>query len=70
VKKEYTRGLRMILKSEFKVKNKITTIGELAVLVLRYSFGIVNWRLEEKINICRETRKVVTMYKMRYPKAI
>jgi hypothetical protein len=28
-------------------KNKITAIGALAIPVLRYSFGIINWRLEE-----------------------
>jgi len=37
----------MILKSELNVKNKITTIGVLPVPVLRYSFGVVNWRLKE-----------------------
>jgi hypothetical protein len=28
-------------------KNKITAIGALAVTVLRYSLGIINWRSEE-----------------------
>jgi len=36
----------MILKSELRAKSKITEIGELAVPVLRYSFGIIDWRLE------------------------
>jgi hypothetical protein len=45
--KEYTRRLRMILKSELNSRNKITAIGTLAVPVLRYSFDIINWRLEE-----------------------
>jgi hypothetical protein len=45
LKKEYTRRLRMILKSELNAKNKITAIGALAVPVLRYSFGMINWRL-------------------------
>jgi hypothetical protein len=35
LKKEYTRRLRMILKSELNAKNKITAIGTLAVPVLR-----------------------------------
>jgi hypothetical protein len=35
LKKEYTRRLRMILKSEFQAKNKIRAIGALAVPVLR-----------------------------------
>ena len=49
--------------------NKITAIGELAVPVLRYSFGIINWRIEEIKKIDRETRKMLTMYKMHHPKA-
>ena len=47
LKKEYSRRLRMILKSELNDRNKITAIGALAVPVLRYSFGIINWRIEE-----------------------
>ena len=47
LKKEYSRKLRMILKSELNARNKITAIGALAVPVLRYSFGIINWRIEE-----------------------
>jgi hypothetical protein len=44
---ECTRRLRMILKSELNAKNKITAIGALAIPVSRYSFGIINWRLDE-----------------------
>ena len=47
LKQEYSRRLRMILKSELNARNKITAIGALAVSVLRYSFGIINWRIEE-----------------------
>jgi hypothetical protein len=36
----------MILNSELRAKSKITAIGALGVPVLRYSFGIINWRLE------------------------
>jgi hypothetical protein len=38
----------MILKSELNTRNKITAIGALAVPVLRYSFGIINWRIKDK----------------------
>jgi len=41
------RRLRMILKSELNARNKITAIGALAVPVLRYSFGVINWRIED-----------------------
>jgi len=34
----------MILKSELNARNKITGTVVLAVPVLRYSFGIINWR--------------------------
>ena len=59
----------MILKSELYAKNKITSIEALAVPVLRYSFGIINWRIEEIKQIDGKTRKVLTMYKMHHPKA-
>src|SRR5215469_15712677 len=69
LKQEYKRRLRMILKSELKARNKITAIRALAVPVLRYSFGIINWRIEEIKQIDRKTRKMLTMYKMHHPKA-
>ena len=47
LKLEYSMRLRMILKSELNSRNKITAMGALAVPVLRYSFGIINWRTEE-----------------------
>jgi hypothetical protein len=34
---------------------------------LRYSFGIINWRIEDKI-IVRKIRKMLTMYKVHHPK--
>jgi hypothetical protein len=69
LKQEHNRPLRMILKSEHNARNKITAIGVLAVPVLRYSFGVINWRLEEIKQIDRKTRKMQTMYKMHHPKA-
>jgi hypothetical protein len=58
----------MILKSEMNVRNKTTAIGALAVPVLRYSFGIINWRIEEIKQIDRKTRKMLIVYKMHHPK--
>ena len=68
LKEEYVRRLRMIVKSELNARNKITAIGSLAVPVLRYSFGIINWRIEEIKQTDRKTRKML-MYKMHHPKA-
>ena len=47
LKQEYSRRLRMILKSELNARNKITATGALAVPVFRYSFGLINQRIEE-----------------------
>jgi hypothetical protein len=60
--------MMMMLKSALNAKNKITVIGALAVPVLRDSFGIINWRSEEIRKFDRKTRKVLTMYKLHYPK--
>ena len=40
-------------------KNKITATGALAVPVLRYSFGTINWRAEK----ITQTRKILTITK-------
>jgi hypothetical protein len=61
LKQEYRRRLRMILKSELNARNKITAIGAIAVLILRYSFGMINWRMEEIKQIDGKTRKMLTM---------
>jgi hypothetical protein len=37
----------MILNSELNIRNKFMAIGALVAPVLRYSFGMINWRLEE-----------------------
>ena len=44
LKKEYLRRLRLVLGTELSAKIKIQAVGSLAVPVLRYSFGIVNWQ--------------------------
>jgi hypothetical protein len=59
----------MVLKSKLNAKNTGTVIGALAVPVLRYSFAIINWRLEEIRKVDRKTRKILTLYKMHYSKA-
>jgi hypothetical protein len=46
LKKEYVGKLRLILNTELSAKNKMQATGSLAVPVLRYSFGIINWYQE------------------------
>jgi len=58
----------MILKADLNARNKITATGALVVPVLRDSFGTINWRIEEIKKIDRNTRKMLTMYKMHHTK--
>ena len=67
LQQEYRRRLRMILKLELNAKNKITVIGALVVPILRYGFGIINWRNEEIKQIDGKTRKMLTVYKKHHP---
>jgi hypothetical protein len=66
MKERLKQKYRRILKSEVKARNKIAAIGALAVPVLRYSFGIINWRIEEIKQTDRKTRMMLTMYKMHH----
>jgi hypothetical protein len=50
LKKEKTRSLRNTMKSELNAKYKITAIGTLGVILLRFTFGVINWRLEDYKN--------------------
>ena len=69
LKKEYLRRLRLVLGTELSAKNKILAIGSMAVPVLRYSFGIVNWHKEELQKLDRKTRKLLTIHGQHHPKA-
>jgi hypothetical protein len=44
------------LDTELNAKNKIQAIGALAVPVLRYSFGIINWHQKELRKLDRKTK--------------
>jgi hypothetical protein len=57
------------MKSEFNAKNMTTAIGALTVPVLRYSFDIINWRLEETRKIDWKTKKIILVYKLHHQKA-
>ena len=60
---EYYRRIRMVLKSELEA------INTLAVLLVTYSFNIINWTLQELTKLDTKTRKFVTMYKMHHLKS-
>ena len=52
----------MMLKSELNAKNNITATGASAVPESRYSFCIINWRLEEIRKIDRKPRKILAVF--------
>ena len=63
------RRLRLVLGTELSAKNTIQAIGSLAVLVLRYSFGIIKWHQEELQKLDRKTWKLLTIHGQHHPKA-
>lgn len=66
---EYFHRLRKILKSQLHAKNKLTAIGALAVPVIQYSFGIINWRIDELRKLDAKTRKLLTAHGVLHPRA-
>ena len=69
IRKEYYRRLRSILKTELNSQNRITAINTLAVPVVTYSFGIINWQLNDIKRMDVKTRKLFTINRMHHPKA-
>jgi len=67
--KEYLRRLRPVLGTELSAKTKIQSIGSLAVPLLRYIFGIVNWHQEELQKLDWKMRKLLTIHGQHHPKA-
>jgi hypothetical protein len=62
------RRSRLVLGTELSAKNKIHAIGSLAVLVLRSSFGNVNWCPKELQKLARKMRKVLTIHGQHHTK--
>ena len=56
IRKEYYRRVRLITRSELNAINKIQAINTLAILVVTYSFNIINWQMHEIRKMDRKTR--------------
>ena len=69
IRKEYNRRVRLILRTELNGRNKIEAINSLAVPVLQYSFGIIDWKISELKKIDPKTSKLLNMHKMLHFKA-
>ena len=69
IRKEYKRRIKLVLKSELNARNKIPAINNLAVLVSLYSYGVIDWKLDEIQDLDRMTRKQLCMNQMLAMKA-
>ena len=69
IRKEYKRRIKLVLKSELNARNKIVAINTLAVPVILYSYGVIDWKVDEIQNLDRMTRKELCMNQMLAMKA-
>ena len=67
-KKELVRRTRLILKSEFNSKNRITATNKVAILVITYSFNVIDWNFSDVIRLGIKLRKMMTTHSMHHPK--
>ena len=47
IRTEYKRRIKLVLKSELSARNKIAAINTLAVPIILYSYGVIDWKLDE-----------------------
>ena len=66
IKKEYLSRLKRICKSYLTPKNKITAVNQLAIPVVTYGFGIVDWPQGDLNYLDIKTRKILTRNKVIY----
>ena len=66
IQDEYVRRLKKICKSQLTSKNKVTAINQLAVPVVSYGFGIVDWHQKHLNALDVKTRKILTYHKIIY----
>ena len=69
IQKEYNRRIRLVLKSVLSARNKIAAINALAVPAVSYSYGVINWKLDEMQDLDGITRKQLCMNQMLAKKA-
>lgn len=66
---EYVARVRKILKTNLNSRNKILAIGALALPVLEYSFGVIDWTINEIREMDTKTRKQLNIHGMQHPRA-
>ena len=69
IRKEYKRRIKLVLKSELNIRNKIAAINTLVVPIILYRYGVIYWKLDEIQDLDRMTRKQLCMNQMLAKKA-
>ena len=68
VKNEYKRRVRKILETKLSGENVIKAINTWAIVLLK-SAAFLDWTKEEKQQLDRRTRKLLTIHKGLHPKS-
>ena len=63
---QYFKRLKAICKTELTPKNKIQAINQLAIPVITYGFGVIDWPQFQLNQIDVRTRKILTLHKVTY----
>ena len=58
---EYIRRVKKLCRSKLNSGNLISAINAWAVSVARYSAGVVDWTVEELVNMDRKTRRILAI---------
>ena len=68
-RREYEQRVKQVLRSRLNGHNKMQAINAYAIPVISYTGGIIDWTEEEKKDLDRRTRKLLTMHKGLHPRA-
>ena len=66
VTNEYFKRVKSICKTQLTTKNKIQAINQLAIPVVTYGFGVIDWPNYKINDIDVRTRKILTLHKVIY----
>ena len=66
---EYKKRVRKVLESNLTARNTVQALNGFALPILRYSFGVCEWRSKDLAQVDRKTRKILTATGFHHPKS-
>jgi len=69
IKKEYEARLELLLASGLNARNLSKAVNTYAVPVLTYTFGVLNWTINDILEEDRTMRRMLTAHGFHHPKA-